>query len=107
MAQYIKASTLNGKNMWPDKINGLFELLGGAFVLLNCARLYKDKKVRGVSFMAVSYFTLWGYWNIYYYPHLNQWMSFIGGLTIVAMNTLWIIMMVYYIKKEKNRKGLK
>jgi hypothetical protein len=88
--------------MWQDSINGLFELLGGIFVLLNCIKLYRDKKVRGVSFFAMTYFVLWGYWNIYYYPHLEQWISFAGGLTIVAMNTLWIAMGFYYIRKEKN-----
>ena len=88
--------------MWQDKINGLFELMGGVFILLHCLRLYHDKKVRGVSFIATAYFVLWGYWNIYYYPHLEQWVSFAGGLTIVAMNTLWITMMLYYIRKEKH-----
>ena len=87
--------------MWQDKVNGLFEFLGGMFVMLHCVRLYKDKKVRGVSFIATTYFVLWGFWNIYYYPHLEQWASFIGGLLIVAMNTLWIFMMICYIRKEK------
>ena len=87
--------------MWQDKVNGLFELLGGVFILFHCVRLYKDKRVRGVSFTATAYFVLWGYWNIHYYPHLGQWVSFAGGLTIVAMNTLWIILMIYYIRKER------
>jgi len=90
--------------MWQDNVNGLFELLGGMFIFLHCVRLFKDKKVRGVSFIATAYFTLWGFWNIHYYPHLKQWWSFVGGLTIVAMNTLWIIMMIYYIRKERNGK---
>jgi len=87
--------------MWQDKINGLFELLGGVFVFLHCVKLYRDKKVRGVSFIATGYFALWGFWNMYYYPFLRQWASLIGGLLIVAMNTLWIAMMVYYIRKER------
>jgi hypothetical protein len=89
--------------MWQDKINGLFELTGGLFILLHCIKLYKDKKVRGVSFVATGYFVLWGYWNIYYYPFLEQWASFIGGLTIVVMNSVWIGMMIYYMKREKRR----
>jgi len=90
--------------MWQDKVNGLFELLGGLFIMLSCIRLYKDKKVRGVSVVAITYFTLWGYWNIHYYPHLNQWVSFIGGLCVVIVNTTWLIMMIYYIRKERNDK---
>lgn len=91
--------------MWEDKINGLFELLGGVFVLMNVLKLYRDKKVRGVSSIAMVYFTLWGYWNIHYYPHLDQWFSFAGGLTIVAMNTLWIILMIYYLRRERHDKN--
>jgi len=92
--------------IWQDNINGLFELCGGIFVMLHCLKLHKDKKVRGVSFIATGYFAAWGFWNIYYYPFLNQWASLIGGLLIVAMNILWIGMMAYYIKKEKHEKTL-
>jgi len=76
--------------------------MGGFFVMLHCYRLYRDKKVKGVSFVATAYFAAWGFWNMYYYPSLQQWRSFFGGLLIVAMNTLWILMMIYYIRKEKN-----
>lgn len=88
--------------MWQDATNGLFELMGGLFVALHCLRLYKDKKVRGVSFIATGYFTVWGFWNMYYYPFLRQWASLGGGLLIVAMNVLWVGMMVYYIRREKH-----
>ena len=93
--------------MWQDKINGMFELLGGFFVMMHCIRLLRDKKVRGVSFIATAYFTLWGFWNIYYYPFLSQWASFLGGLTIVAMNSLWISLMIYYIRKERKENEIK
>lgn len=43
-------------------------------------------------------FTLWGVWNIYYYPSLNQWCSFAGGLVIVAANALWVGLMLRYRK---------
>lgn len=88
--------------MWQDFINGSFELAGGVFVMLHCIKLYKDKKVRGVSFIASGYFTTWGFWNMYYYPFLRQWASLVGSLLIVAMNTLWVGMMLYYIRKEKH-----
>jgi len=78
--------------------------MGGFFVMLHCYRLYRDKKVKGVSSIATAYIVVWGFWNMYYYPYLQQWRSFFGGLLIVAMNTLWIFMMVYYIRKEKRNK---
>ena len=90
--------------MWQDKVNGLFELLGGLFIMLTCIKLYRDKKVRGLSFVHIAYFTAWGYWNIHYYPHLGQWVSFAGGLGVVGVNTIWLGMLIYYIRKERNGK---
>lgn len=87
--------------MWEDKVNGLFELIGGIFILLSCIKLYRDKKVRGVSFAHIGYFTLWGYWNIHYYFNLTQWVSLVGSLSVTIINTVWLSMMIYYIKKEK------
>ena len=94
--------------MWQDKLNGVFELLGGFFIMLSCIRLYRDKKVRGVSFVHIAYFTLWGYWNIEYYSNLDQWVSLIGSLTVTLVNTVWLGMLLYYLRKEqKEKRGLK
>ena len=91
---------------WQDKINGLFELAGGIFILLSCIKLYRDKKVRGVSFIHVGYFTLWGYWNIEYYWNLTQWASLVGSLSVTFINTIWLSMILYYIRKEKHEKTM-
>ncbi len=88
--------------MWQDILNGCYNFLGAPFVILSIIKLYRDKKVRGVSLMHVAFFSSWGYWNLYYYPHLNQWASFIGGLFLVLTNTFWLIQMIYYLRKEKN-----
>lgn len=87
--------------MTPDFFNGLFEALGGAFILNHCRVLYQDKLVKGVSVLSTTFFTAWGVWNLYYYPHLDQWWSFGGGLVIVAANALWISLMVYYKWRER------
>jgi len=86
---------------WSDVINGIFELLGGLFITLSCIKLHRDKKVRGVSFVHVAYFTAWGYWNIHYYTNLDQWLSFAGSLAVTLVNTVWLGMLIWYIKKEK------
>lgn len=88
--------------MWQDGINGLFGSAGCFFVFLHVLRLLKDKKVRGVSIIGTVYFTLWGFWNCYYYPHLDQWISFIGGTSIALMNGTWVILILYYKRKEKH-----
>ena len=83
-----------------DLINGLFELFGGLAVFMHIRTTLKDKEIKGVSISATVLFTAWGYWNLYYYPHLNQWLSFIGGLLIVVGNTIWVILMFKYWKKK-------
>jgi uncharacterized membrane protein YfcA len=90
--------------MWQDNINGIYEFLGGFFILLHCIRLRKHKKVRGVSIVSVTFFASWGVWNLYYYPSLGQWCSFAGGLGIVLANALWIGLMIHYIRKERKAK---
>lgn len=80
----------------PDAINGAFEFFGGALNWLNVRQILKDKQVKGVSLIPSSIFTTWGFWNLYYYPHLDQWASFIGGLIIVAANSAWIYLALKY-----------
>lgn len=82
--------------MIPDFVNGAFEMIGGLFVLNHCRVLYRDKSVAGVSRLSTGVFFAWGLWNLFYYPHLDQWWSFAGGLVIVAGNCLWLCMMLYY-----------
>ena len=87
----------------PDLINGSFEAFGGVLLCMNIVRILKDKKVSGVSLVPVSFFTLWGCWNLFYYPHLNQWASFMGGILVVLANTTWVLLAIYY----KRRAGKK
>ena len=92
---------------WQDAVNGAFECFAGFFVLLHCIRLYKDKMVRGVSVVATMFFSSWGFWNLYYYPHLDQWLSFFGGILIVTANVAWVYLLVYYKAKERREAALR
>ena len=87
----------------PDFINGAFEEVGGLFVLNHCRVLYRDKAIAGVSKLSTAIFFAWGVWNLYYYPSLDQWLSFFGGLVIVAGNCLWLCMMLYYARWPGDR----
>lgn len=82
-----------------DLINGLFELIGGFFIISNCFRIYKDKSVKGINISTTGFFSAWGVWNLIFYPANNLWFSFIGGLVIVIANLVWIGMSIYYLKK--------
>ncbi|MFA5376521.1 MAG: hypothetical protein WC455_12315 [Dehalococcoidia bacterium] len=86
---------------WPDMMNGFFEATGGFFILTSIIKLYRQKMVRGVSWIHAGFFAGWGYWNLYYYPHLDQWLSFTGGLIIVTANTVWLGQLIWYTVKEK------
>lgn len=82
----------------PDLINGGFEFFGGAVNWLNVRQLIRDKKLRGVSKIPTVVFTAWGFWNLYYYPFLDQWWSFTGGLIIVGANFAWCVLAWKYRK---------
>lgn len=87
-----------------DTINGIFEAGGAVFVANHCRVLHAQKSVRGLSVVSVAFFAAWGVWNLWFYPSLGQWMSFVGGLGIVAANLIWIVMLLYY-KKRGNDAG--
>jgi hypothetical protein len=90
--------------MIPDMLNGLFELFGAGFIALSVRKLHRERIVRGISWGHVAFFMVWGYWNLYYYPSLDQWFSFVGGLGIVAMNTVYFAQLVYFTQAERQRR---
>lgn len=90
----------------PDVINGLFEVSGGLLCWANVARLVRDKRVVGVYWEVQGFFSVWGLWNLYYYPALGQWASFAGGLFLSLGNTTWTALAVYYQQLAKARPGL-
>lgn len=83
-----------------DYFNALFEFGGSVFMMLNVIKLYQDKVLRGVRILPAIFFSLWGLWNLCYYPSLNQWWSFTAGLLVTVVNIAWVIMAVYYTKRK-------
>ena len=90
---------------YPDLTNGLFECLGALAILGHVVRVLNDKNVAGVSIWAGLFFTMWGVWNMWYYPHLDQWWSFYGTLAIVTGNVTWISLLYYYKKHPGGAKA--
>lgn len=74
----------------PDLINGGFELFGSLFIVNHIRALCKSKQAYGVSLISTLFFGFWGLWNLYYYPHLSQPLSFAGGIAITLANLVWI-----------------
>lgn len=89
--------------MNPDMINGLFELFGGLLYILNIRLLLIHKQVQGVSLIPTVFFTSWGIWNLFYYPSLDQWYSFYGGVFLVTVNAIWLLLALYYARLYSGR----
>lgn len=85
---------------FPDLINGILEGVGGFFIALSVRKLHRAKVVSGVSAIHVAFFSAWGFWNLFYYPHLDQWVSFWGGVLLVAVNCVWLGQIFYYWQPE-------
>lgn len=82
--------------MNPDAINGFFELGGALLLLLNVRAILRDREVSGIHWGPTAFFTAWGLWNLFYYPSLDQWFSFAGGVAIVTVNAVWLALVLKY-----------
>ena len=81
---------------FPDLINSLFEFTAGCLIWLNVRALKEEKIIKGVRILPTTIFFFWGIWNLYYYPHLTQWASLVGGTSIVAANLAWLFLAFRY-----------
>jgi hypothetical protein len=77
-----------------DLVNALFEFFGGCLLWMNVRQLWIDREIKGVAVLPTAFFMTWGYWNLYFYPSVNAWWSFYGGLNIVIANTAWVLLML-------------
>lgn len=80
----------------PDIINGFFELFASGFIILSILKVWKNRSSAGVNWLHPAFFLAWGFWNLYYYPHLDQWFSLIGGIGVVVCNTIWVTLLFKY-----------
>lgn len=87
-----------------DKINGTIEFLAGCLLWLNVLRLLKDKQIQGISLIPIAFFTIWGLWNLWFYPSVDCMWSFFGGINVVLANATWVILAYYYQSKQESLK---
>lgn len=86
-----------------DIINGCFEAGLVLMLILNIQRLFQDKEVKGVDWRCTAFVTLWGVWNMFYYPMLGQWFSMVAGAGVCLANMTWLGLMFYYIRNPGGR----
>ncbi len=77
-------------------VNGSYESIGGVVLPLNVRRLLADRKVEGVDWRVIAFYTTWGYWNCWYYPHIGQLFSFYGGSLPAIANTVWVLLFLRF-----------
>lgn len=82
--------------MSADLGNAVFELGGAALCLLNIRQLLKDQMLRGVHWGPPLFWTLWGAWNVYFYAHLEQWLSWTAGVLLFGTNLVWYSLFVWF-----------
>jgi hypothetical protein len=74
----------------PDLINAGFELLAALFILNNVRVLWNSRQAYGISLLSTMFFSIWGAYNIWFYPHLGQHLSFYAGILVMLANCFWI-----------------
>ena len=89
---------------WNDIINGSFELIGAIVTWINVHRLYRDKETKGVFWPVWIFFSLWGMWNLIYYPSVGHFFSLYAGIVLVSGNIAWVILAFIYQQKKPEGK---
>lgn len=82
-----------------DHINAVFEGGSALFIASNVRRLYVDKKLSGVNVATTAWFSVWGFWNLFYYFGLAQWFSWAMGAFVFLANTTWVILALVYRRR--------
>ena len=79
-----------------DIINSLFMAVSAVLIWKNVYRLWKDRKIRGVSIIPTIWFCCSGMWHLYFYASINAvWSSLACGV-VLAANVVWLAMAVIY-----------
>jgi hypothetical protein len=82
-----------------DLINALFEGLAGFFILASIRDAWKSRQAIGIHPLHVAYFTAWGFWNLYYYAHLDQWLSWACGILVAIVNSFYLYTVIKFRRK--------
>lgn len=85
-----------------DTVNGIFEMSGSLAIWANVFKLLQDKTVKGCHWQPMIFWSSWSLWNLYYYPHLGQWLSFTGGCSLAVANVVWTFLAAYYMLRSKS-----
>lgn len=82
--------------MTPDMINASFEFAGSLVVCFSIFTIMKDKCYAGINIIHVGFFSVWGVWNVFYYPAIGQPWSFIAGCFLAAANVVYVMLLWWF-----------
>lgn len=54
-----------------------------------------------MSIWHVTFYALWGGWNVFFYPFLGQWYSAVAGVAVLAANAVWVACLMRYRPKKQ------
>ncbi len=79
-----------------DVINALFEFCGALAIIPSIRAALREKQIMGLSIWSTVFFAAWGWWNLIYYPHLNQSWSAWTALLLAITNTIYLFLIWKY-----------
>lgn len=85
----------------PDAINGAVEFAGSLAAWANVRAIWKDRGYAGISVMVMAFFAGRSLWRGYFYLHLHQPMSMLGGLSNAGAYCVFVGLMLYFGKRGK------
>ena len=83
-----------------DAINGAMEFAGSLAAWANVWTLWRDRGYAGISVLVMVVFAARSLWRGYFYLHLHQPMSVLGGMSSAFAYCLFVILMIYFEKKR-------
>lgn len=86
--------------MCPDTINACFQGSASLVILLSVRRVFRDKEVKRVSIIGAAFFTLWGFWNLYFYHAIGQTYSWLAAGLVAACNITWLVGLCKYRSRQ-------
>ena len=87
-----------------DITNGVFEFGGACLLWLNVRRLWRDRKLAGVSLVPTIWFNAWGAWNLVYYFAIHQYVSWVAGMGVFVVNTTWVALALWFTSKREGER---
>ncbi len=86
---------------WFDITNGFFVIMGSIAIWFDVRQIIIDQGSAGIHPNVMAFFTMWSIWDIYYYIHIDQWVSLISQIPLTLGTLAWFLLMLFYNKKNK------